>query len=325
MTNNSDRQREIEELIERLMAEKHNRTSVNVITNNSEEWDHDHAVMRDCAAPIILTELEYRPPGAIVPKDFMERHILRTFLASHAWRPSLELRLNGGILKWSNAVDWARVDLGNDGLLMRATDVPGSGYQLVTGAEHMLQKHLREQEVQALRAHHEQADGSPKKKRKRAEAEVEDCNAIYIMFDPKRPDRCKIGAGNGDCKARETEAKRWTNGEAKLVHVQHIGSGRALAAEPPHVKGWNWPAIESTRNGSNVNGRWPCRSLKPWGSRRVIQDWRASGAIVDETERRLAAKECGRRRHKIKEAGIAPRVQARAAGVLKEAPSGCEV
>src|SRR5271170_4685532 len=123
MTDNSDRQCAIEELIERLMAEKHNRTSVDVTTNNSEEWDHDHAVMRNHAARIILTELlEYCPPGAIVPKDFMERHILRTFLASHAWRPSLELRLNGGILKWSKAVDWARVDLVKDGHLMRATD-----------------------------------------------------------------------------------------------------------------------------------------------------------------------------------------------------------
>ena len=81
MTNNSDRQREIEELIERLMAEKHNRTSAEVITNNSKEWDHDHAVMRYHAAPIILTELGCRPPGTMVPKDFMERHILRSFLA----------------------------------------------------------------------------------------------------------------------------------------------------------------------------------------------------------------------------------------------------
>jgi hypothetical protein len=249
MTNNSDRQRAIEELIERLMAEKNNRTSVDVITNNSEEWDHDHAVMRNHAAPIILTELEYCPPGAIVPKNFMERHILRTFLASHTWRPSLELRLNGGILKWSNVVDWARGDLVNDGLLMRATDVPGSGYQLVTGAQYMVQKHLREHEVQALRARDEQADGSPKKKRKRVEAEVEDCNAIYIMFDPKRPDRCKIGAGNGDCIARQTEARRWTDGEAKLVHVEHIGSGYALKAEDSARKQLGF-------KGHRVNGEW---------------------------------------------------------------------
>ena len=156
---------------------------------------------------------------------------------------------SGGILKWSNAVDWARVDLVKDGLLMRATDVPGSGYQLVTGAEHMVQKHLREQEVQALRARDEQADGSPKKKRKRVEAEVEDCNAIYIMFDPKRPDRCKIGAGNGDCTARQTEARLWTDGEAKLVHVEHIGSGYARKAEDSARKQLGF-------KGHRVNGEW---------------------------------------------------------------------
>jgi hypothetical protein len=249
MTGNIDRQREIEQLIDRLMAEKHNRSSVDVITNNSEEWDHDHRVMRNHARQVILAEFEYRPPSAIVPKDFMERHILRTFLASHTWRPSLELCLNGGNLKWSNAVNWARMDLVKDELLMRAPNVPGSGYQLVSGAEHMVQEHLREQEVQTLRALHEQADGSPKLKRKRVDAEVEDCNAIYIMFDPKRPDRCKIGAGNGDCTARQTEARRWTDSEAKLVHVEHIGSGYALKAEVSARK-------QLELKGHRVNGEW---------------------------------------------------------------------
>ena len=114
---------------------------------------------------------------------------------------------------------------------MRVPNVPGGGYQLVTGAEHRVQKHLREQEVQILRALHEQADGSPRVKRKRVEAEVEDCNAIYIMFDPKRPNRCKIGAGNGDCIARRTVARLWTDGEAELVWVEHVGSGYAQKAE----------------------------------------------------------------------------------------------
>jgi hypothetical protein len=234
MTDNVDRHRENEELIERLMAEKRTRSGVNVITNNSEEWDHDHAFMRHHASRAILAELAERQPlGAIVEKDWMERHILRTFLSAYPWRLSLEFRLNGGHVKWPSAVDWARVDLCNDKvkLLMKARDVPGSGYQLVAGAEHLARKALHEQEVQALRALREQTDGSPKKTWKRVEAEVEDCNAIYIMFDPKRPDRCKIGAGNGDCKARQTEAQLWTDGEAKLVHVEPIGSGYARKAE----------------------------------------------------------------------------------------------
>jgi len=166
MTDNSERQHTIEELIDRLMAEKNNRTSVDVITNNSEEWDHDRRVMRNHATRVILAEFEYRPLGAIVPKDFMERHILRTFSASYAWRPSLEVRLNGGVLGWSKSIDWARGALVTDKLLMSANEVPGSGYQLVTGAEHMAQEHLREQEVQTLRALHEQADGSTRIKRK---------------------------------------------------------------------------------------------------------------------------------------------------------------
>lgn len=249
MTDNCDRQRAVEELIDRLMAEKHNRTSDDVITNNSEEWDHDRRVMRNHAARVILAEFEYRPPGTIVPKDFMERHILRAFLASHAWRPSLEVRLNGGVLGWSKSIDWARGNLVTDKLLMGATDVPGSGYQLMSGAEHMVQKYLREQEVQALGAFHEQADGLPKLKRKRVEAEVEDCNAIYIMFDPKRPDRCKIGAGNGDCTARQTVARLWTDSEAKLVHVEHIGSGYALKAEVSARK-------QLELKGYRVNGEW---------------------------------------------------------------------
>src|SRR5271163_3645922 len=132
MTDNSDRQCAIEELIDRLMAEKHNRTSVDVNTNNSEEWDHDRRVMKNHATRVILTECEYCPPGAIVPKEFMERHILRTFLASHAWRPSLEVRLNGGVLGWSKSIDWARGELVIDKLLMSANDVLGSGYQLVS-------------------------------------------------------------------------------------------------------------------------------------------------------------------------------------------------
>lgn len=249
MADNSDRQRAIEKLVDRLMAEKNGRTSVDVTANNSEEWDHDRRVMKNHATRVILAEFEYRPPGAVVPKDFMERHILRTFLASYAWRPSLEVRLNGGVLGWSKSVDWARGDLVTDKLLMSANDVPGSGYQLVSGAEQMVQEHLREQEVQTLRALYEQADGSPRLKRKRVEAEVEDCNAIYIMFDPKRPDRCKIGAGNGDCTARRTEARRWTDGDAKLVHVEHIGSGYARKAEDSARKQLGF-------KGHRVNGEW---------------------------------------------------------------------
>jgi hypothetical protein len=250
MANDTERQGENEELIDRLTTEKRTRSNENVRTNNSEEWDHDHALMRHHAARAILMELgEHSPPGAIVEKDFMERQILRTFLANHAWRPSLGLRLNGGNVKWANAVDWARKDLGDEKLLMRATDVPGSGYQLLAGAEHLARNALHEQEVQALRNLHEQADYSRKIMRKRVETEVEDCNAIYIMFDPKRPDRCKIGAGNGDCKARETEARLWTDGEAKIVHVEHIGSGYARKAEESARKQLGF-------KGHRVNGEW---------------------------------------------------------------------
>jgi hypothetical protein len=252
MTDHIDRQRENDELIERLMAEKRTRSSVNVITNNSVEWDDDHAFMRHRASRTILTELsERQPPGAVVEKDWMERHILRTFLSTYPWRPSLEFRLNGGHVKWASAVDWARVDLCNDKvkLLMKARDVPGSGYQLVAGAEHLARKAMYEQEVQALRALHEQTDGSAKKTWKRVEAEVEDCNAIYIMFDPKRPDRCKIGAGNGNCIARQTEARLWTDGEAKLVHVEHVGSGLAKKAEDSARKQLGF-------KGHRVNGEW---------------------------------------------------------------------
>ena len=104
MPSNSD---ESEGLIERFMAQ--NRTSHEVSTNNSEEWHHDLAVMRDHAEKIIQTELlEYCPPGRIITCDFMDRHILKTFLASHAWRPSLEVRLKGGNLRWVNGVAWAR-------------------------------------------------------------------------------------------------------------------------------------------------------------------------------------------------------------------------
>ena len=70
------------------------------------------------------------------------------------------------------------------------------------------------------------------------------------MFDPKRPDRCKIGAGNGDCTARQTEARRWTDGEAKLVHVEHIGSGYALKAEDFLAR------KQLGFKGHRVNGEW---------------------------------------------------------------------
>lgn len=252
MIDDIDRQRENEGLIERLMAEKRDRSSVNVITNNSEEWGHDHAFMRHHASRAILTELiERRPQGAIVEKEWMERQILRTFLASYAWRPSLGLRLNNGNVKWANAVDFARKDLCEEKLklLMRATEVPGSGYQLVAGAEHLARKALHDQEVQALRAQHEAADASPRKLRKRVEAEVEDSNAIYIILDPKRPDRCKIGKGNGDCKARQKEAQLWTDGEAKLVHVEHVGFEFAGKAE-------DFARKQLGLKGHRVNGEW---------------------------------------------------------------------
>ena len=263
MTNNSDRQREIEELIERLMAEKHNRTSAEVITNNSKEWDHDHAVMRYHAAPIILTELGCRPPGTMVPKDFMERHILRSFLASHPWRESLELRLNGGILKWANAVDWARGDLVKDKFLMKAPDVPGSGYQLVTGAEHMVQEHLREQEVQALRARHELADESPKKnasglgQRLKTATPSTSCS---IQSDPTAA-RSELAMAT----AKREKPRRNGGPTAKPNLFTSSTSDLALPKrpKPQHVNSWNWLAIESTTNGSSANGRWLCRFLKP--------------------------------------------------------------
>ena len=188
-----------------------------------------------------------------------------------AW---LELRLNGGILKWSNAVDWARVDLVKDGLLMRATDVPGSGYQLVTGAEHMVQKHLREQEVQALRARDEQADGSPKKKRKRVEAEVEDCNAIYIMFDRSGPTAARserVTATAQRAKLRRDLDGRRSQTRSRRAHrIGLCPEGRDLARKQLGFKGHRV-------NGEWVHCKWSLAVpiLQALGSRRV-----SIGALV---------------------------------------------
>jgi hypothetical protein len=114
---------------------------------------------------------------------------------------------------------------------VKANDVPGGHYLLVAGAEEIARKKLQEESMHSARAEKERELTGPKKKRKRAEAEVDESDAVYIIIDPKRPRCCKIGAGNGKRLARLSEAKLWTNGEAELKHVEPVGSGKALRVE----------------------------------------------------------------------------------------------
>ena len=175
--------------------------------------------------------LECSSSGGIVSRDYVARTILKTFMGTHKWRESLEVRFEGGNIRWVNAVAHARKELVREEILKRAEAVPGGGYELLTGAEDMARRQIHEQEVQALRADKEPASVSPKQKRKRAETEVEDSDAVYIMFDPKRPGSAR------SARAMETAwhdyARRGfgTNGDAELRLVEPVGSGLALKVE----------------------------------------------------------------------------------------------
>ena len=255
---------EIDELIERLISERRDRTSLDVIAGRFEEYVHEFRLLSAHAKWIIV--LECLSSGPVVKHDDMERRILKTFTIDHGWYPSLEVRFEGGSLRWVNAIAHARRQLVNETILMKEEDVGGHDYLLVAGAEEIARKKLQEQAVHAARVEKEKELNTPKTKRKRAEAEIDESDAVYIIVDPKRPGCCKIGAGSGKCLARLREAKLWTNGEAELKHVEPVGSGKALRVESSvrYELGKNY----------RVNGEWvDCKYstalpvLEAWGKR----------------------------------------------------------
>jgi hypothetical protein len=219
----------IDERVERLMRERHDGASLDVIAGHYEEYLHEFRLLTAHSKRVIL--LECLSNGSIVKCNFMERKILTTFMDTHVWYPSLEVRFEGGLIRWVNAIAHARKELVNEEKLMKADKVPGHGFLLVTGAEEIARKTLHDQDMESIRTEKETELNGAKKKRKRAEAEVEDPDAVYIIVDPKRPGCCKIGAGNGKCLARLSVARLWTNGEAELKHVEPVGSGKALRVE----------------------------------------------------------------------------------------------
>ena len=66
--------------------------------------------------------------GPIVDSDDMERKILRTFMSTQGWYPSLEVRFEGGSIRWINAIAFARKYLVDENVLMKENDVPGHDY-----------------------------------------------------------------------------------------------------------------------------------------------------------------------------------------------------
>ena len=219
----------IDDRIERLVVERRDRTSSDVIAGHYDEYIHEKRLLTAHAERIIMEECLSN--GPIVDRDDMERKILRTFMSTQGWYPSLEVRFEGGSIRWINAIAFARKYLVDENVLMKKNNVPGHDYMLVTGAEEIARKKLQEQIMRSIQREKEKDLNGPKKKLKRAEAEVSQSDAVYIIFDQKRPGCCKIGAGNGKCLGRLGEAKLWTNGEAELKHVEPVGSGMGQRVE----------------------------------------------------------------------------------------------
>ena len=127
--------------------------------------------------------------GKMVDRENMERKLLKKFMLTRGWHESLEVRLNNGHVRWVHSIAWAREKLAHPEvkILVKANDVPGGHYLLVAGAEEIARKKLQEESMHSARAEKERELTGPKKKRKRAEAEVDESDAVYIIIDPKRP------------------------------------------------------------------------------------------------------------------------------------------
>ena len=229
------RERKIDETVERLIAEQNDKTRNFIFCAHCEEHNVEYKLLRRHSTPIILqailSEFKRSPLESIVPRDYVFRTILKPFIWTHGWSGDLEyvIRENNNRL-WVNAIAFARKELveNKPQILIESKAVPENGFQLNTGAADHARRHLAKVEAQAVRAEKERAGGAPKPKWISDGPVVED--ALYIMNDPKRPVSCKIGAGKGDCKAREEEARLTTDSEAKIVHVQPIGCGLAKRA-----------------------------------------------------------------------------------------------
>jgi hypothetical protein len=256
----------IDERIDRLMKERREKTSPNLLAGKYEEFDQVKGVLTAFAETFVIEEC--LSAGKMVDRECMERKLLKKFMLTRGWDLSLEVRLNNGHVRWAHSIAWARERLAHPEvrILVKADDVPGRHYLLVANAEEIARKKLQEENMQSVRAEKEKELNGPKKKRKRAEAEIDESDAVYIIFDSKRPGCCKIGAGNGKCLARHREAKLWTNGEAELKHVEPVGSGRALRVESS--------VRYELGKDYRVNGEWvDCKYstavpvLEAWGKR----------------------------------------------------------
>ena len=180
---------------------------------------------------VMLTECS-NANGKRVDHNYLEWNILKTYMAVGHWHPYFERTFSTrGHIRWVNAIAWARERLVVDTILEDKKNVQDGDYLLVADIAKVERRLLRQEKALGELATKELTLGQDIKKRKRVASDVSESDAVYIIVDPRRPKCCKIGAGNGDCQSRLREAKLWTNDEAELKVVEHVGSGRGLRIE----------------------------------------------------------------------------------------------
>lgn len=252
----------IDERIERLRTERYQRTS-SLFYGRKEDFMDVWRQLSFHAETTILNECS-KANKERVNLDYMEWVILKTYMEYFGWHPYFERRFSRrGQIRWVNAIAWARERLVTSEFLMDKDKVPNGDYLLVVDAEKAEQRRLRQQKTLIELSMKDKSLNVEISKRKRIEFEVRDPDAVYIIVDPRHPNCCKIGAGNGDCRARERVAKLWTNEAAELMLAEPVGAGRGFRIE--------WEARGELQRKFGGRGEWvECNYLNAIP---ILKDW----------------------------------------------------
>lgn len=155
--------------------------------------------------------------GGFLARSEMEAAVFSAYREEFGWEERFDEAIEGkGRTRAQNELHHARRLLVMQGLLQASSDKDGRAFRLncTAGDAALYLRKNFSNDVGALVGNYLQAS-----------------NAVYIMADRRHLEWIKIGCGIGDCKQRESEARRWTRFRAELVHVVPVGPERGWRVE----------------------------------------------------------------------------------------------
>jgi len=170
-------------------------------------------------------ELLLSNDGRTLEAEYVESTILSEFREAGQLHPDLEAKYaKRNMTHGRNAIHWARAALTEDGITVDSKIAPMK-YVLACRLENLINFYNEEELIDF------EGFNTRKGARTQKQSFLKHSDSVYVINSASEPNWCKIGAGNGDCSERLAEAKRWTMGRARIIHLFRVGDGFGLKVE----------------------------------------------------------------------------------------------